>query len=95
MCESVLGEGAGLSSAMRQRLGGATMETSGRKVAPSLGMLWSNCVNTRLFLSRSAAPQESGGVSRRMRVVLSPHLPTSSCAFEVRADGVWGKSNTS
>ncbi|CAM6121456.1 unnamed protein product [Calypogeia fissa] len=30
----------------------AVLFTSGRRVVPSLGILWAHCVNTRLFLSR-------------------------------------------
>lgn len=29
-----------------------SMETSGRRVAPALGLAWSNCLSTRIFLSR-------------------------------------------
>ncbi|GAQ81274.1 DNA-repair protein XRCC3 [Klebsormidium nitens] len=29
-----------------------SMETSGRRVAPALGLAWSNCISTRIFLSR-------------------------------------------
>lgn len=34
--------------------GGRRLESSGRRVAPSLGLLWSHCVTTRLFVSRCA-----------------------------------------
>ena len=61
------------------------VETSGRRVAPSLGLLWANCVNTRLFLSRSRGgggatvdgSYPTSGIRRRAAVVFSPHLPRS------------------
>ncbi|KAL5771630.1 hypothetical protein ACOSP7_015784 [Xanthoceras sorbifolium] len=78
--------------------------SSGRRVCPALGLAWANCVNSRLFLARDDefVSQENqlvngdGGdfVSRRTRrwihVVFAPHLPISSCEFEIRREGVFG-----
>ncbi|XP_072983342.1 DNA repair protein XRCC3 homolog [Typha latifolia] len=73
--------------------------SSGRRVCPALGLSWANCVNTRLFLSRSdevVGNGESDGLCvstrtrRRMQVVFAPHLPASSCEFEIKKDGVLG-----
>ncbi|KAH7572596.1 hypothetical protein JRO89_XS04G0279200 [Xanthoceras sorbifolium] len=72
-----------------------------RRVCPALGLAWANCVNSRLFLARDDefVSQENqlvngdGGdfVSRRTRrwihVVFAPHLPISSCEFEIRREG--------
>ena len=62
--------------------------TSGREVAPALGLFWANCVNTRLFLRRSGGSAGGfgggegvggggivGGVTREACVVFSSHLP--------------------
>ena len=68
---------------------------------PALGLSWGCAVNTRLLLARTyvarqgeqwAPDDESGGVARReLRVAYSPRLPhDGACAFEVRADGVFG-----
>ena len=36
--------------------GPVPLMTSGREVLPALGLAWANCINTRIFLSRHAAP---------------------------------------
>ncbi|CAM8928315.1 hypothetical protein QQ045_023091 [Rhodiola kirilowii] len=75
--------------------------SSGRRVCAALGMTWANCVNSRLFMSRteeftSGGVDESGEeiVVRRTRrwiqVVFAPHLPYSSCEFTITKDGVFG-----
>ncbi len=69
--------------------------TSGREVAPALGLFWANCVNTRLFLRRSGGSAGGfgggegeggggvvGGCTREARVVFSSHLPHSKDADE-------------
>lgn len=80
------------------------LNSSGRRVCPALGLAWANCINVRLFLSRSEEEvgeerilvDEEGGdvVSRRARrhihVVFAPHLPTSSCQFEIFKEGIFG-----
>ncbi|KAL6001975.1 hypothetical protein ACLOJK_040539 [Asimina triloba] len=61
--------------------------SSGRRVCPALGLAWANCVNSRVFLSRS---EESVGTRRRMHLVFSPHLPESSCEYVIVREGVFG-----
>ncbi|XP_021726113.1 DNA repair protein XRCC3 homolog [Chenopodium quinoa] len=82
----------------------ACLYTSGRRVCPALGLSWANCVNTRLFISRSEEVvgegsgfvEEDGKYSVNMRnrrhihVVFAPHLPPSSCEFTIRREGVFG-----
>ena len=66
------------------------LTSSGRAVAPALGLFWANCVNTRLFLRRSGGSAGGfgggegprggggvplGGVTREACVVFSSHLP--------------------
>ncbi|GAB2224939.1 hypothetical protein Droror1_Dr00005720 [Drosera rotundifolia] len=79
----------------------------GRRVCPALGLSWANCVNVRLFLSKSEVSvddkkeggfvDEDGGgrfirrcTRRRIHVVFAPHLPPSSCEFEIVREGVFG-----
>ncbi|XP_058113758.1 DNA repair protein XRCC3 homolog [Magnolia sinica] len=77
--------------------------SSGRRVCPALGISWANCVNSRVFLSRSDEvwnadsgsenQEELGGcvrTRRRMQVVFAPHLPESSCEFVIVREGVFG-----
>ncbi|XP_071725383.1 DNA repair protein XRCC3 homolog [Rutidosis leptorrhynchoides] len=78
--------------------------TSGRRVCPSLGLAWANCVNSRLFLSMNEEiegvnnglvdGEYSGYVNTRKRrelhVVFAPHLACSSCEFVITKDGVFG-----
>jgi DNA-repair protein XRCC3 len=84
------GGGGSRATSRQRRLYGPSgdVETSGRRVAPSLGLLWANCVNARLFLSRSRGGRGgaavdgacSGGgmhLNRRVAVVFAPHLPRS------------------
>ena len=40
--------------------GGQPLRTSGRAVAPALGLAWAHCVDTRLFLSRMVAGGAGG-----------------------------------
>ena len=60
------------------------VRSSGRAVAPSLGLFWANCVNTRVFLSRTGGSAGGfgggegvggggvvGGVRRTARIVFS------------------------
>ncbi|KAJ1700064.1 hypothetical protein LUZ63_008576 [Rhynchospora breviuscula] len=77
---------------------GPALLSSGRTVAPAMGLSWANCVNTRIFLSRNdevAAVGVNGEdmtvcTRRRMEVVFAPHVPRSSCEFVIRKDGVFG-----
>jgi DNA-repair protein XRCC3 len=64
--------------------------TSNRRVVPALGISWSQCVNTRLFLSRVNYGPNT--IRRSIRVVFAPHLPNVSCHFVVETEGVKGMS---
>lgn len=72
--------------------------SSGRKVCAALGLSWANCVNTRLFLSRSEeklVQDEDGNLAitaakRFISVVFSPHLPDSSCQYLISKEGFFG-----
>ncbi|KAK9705827.1 hypothetical protein RND81_07G085000 [Saponaria officinalis] len=78
--------------------------TSGRRVCAALGLAWANCVNTRLFISRSDVVlgersgliEEDGSYSvcvrsrRHIHVVFAPHLPPSFCEFTILREGVCG-----
>ncbi|GAB4853574.1 hypothetical protein Ancab_017765 [Ancistrocladus abbreviatus] len=97
-----VGSNDGLNGLKTGNLG--CLYSSGRRVCPALGLAWANCVNVRLFLSRSeevmgqerGLVDEGGGdfVLRRTRryihVVFAPHLPPSSCEFEIVREGVFG-----
>ncbi|CAH8386466.1 unnamed protein product [Eruca vesicaria subsp. sativa] len=78
--------------------------SSGRRVVPALGLAWANCVNSRVFISRSGdgiceerrEDDESGSSSvgrrdrRRFDIVFSPYLPASSCEFVITREGICG-----
>lgn len=49
--------------------GGLRLLSSGRELVPALGLAWANCVNTRLFLSRTEV------------IVASPQCHSNSAAF--------------
>ncbi|KAK8967771.1 hypothetical protein KSP40_PGU005632 [Platanthera guangdongensis] len=71
------------------------LSSSGRKVCPAMGLAWANCVNMRLFLSRTAGDGNGdsgtgGSFGRKLQVVFAPHLPETSCEFMIRREGVFG-----
>ncbi|KAI0518795.1 hypothetical protein KFK09_006231 [Dendrobium nobile] len=75
------------------------LSSSGRKVCPAMGLAWANCVNMRLFLSRSAAEGNVVDIDgctmleRKLQVVFAPHLPEGSCKFVIQREGVFGVGN--
>ena len=72
------------------------------KVSPSLGIVWSTCVNTRVMLQRLEDPSRAQVVTRalktnvvtfapvirELRILLSSRLPASSCRFIVTRKGL-------
>ncbi|CAO2817569.1 unnamed protein product [Amaranthus hypochondriacus] len=73
--------------------------TSGRRVCPALGLAWANCVNTRLFISKTEESVSDGrlveedvgtGTRRHIHVVFAPHLPPSCCEFRIHREGIIG-----
>ncbi|CAD7698549.1 unnamed protein product [Ostreobium quekettii] len=63
------------------------LQSSGRGVLPSLGLAWSNCVNTRIFASRTGQGLDA---SRKLQILFSPHLPPAACEYQIRPEGVVG-----
>ena len=88
--------------------GGLQLLSSGRELVPALGLAWANCVNTRLFLSRTElavtspqcqannVPQQKAYIVplRYMQVVFSPCLPPDICLFVVTQHGLQGVDNS-
>lgn len=60
---------------------------SGDKVTPVLGLVWSNCVNTRIIVSKTTQMVDQGLV-REMKVEMCPYLPRFSMPFVVTAGGL-------
>ena len=93
--DSMRGDGfAGDADVASRALGEAI--SSGRRVLPALGVMWGNCVNTRLFLTRYAKRSnrslddaDEDVVGRRLSVVFAPHLAEATVEFTLRDDGVW------
>jgi DNA-repair protein XRCC3 len=92
----------GFDSRQRRLFGpSGDLRSSGRPVQPALGLFWANCVNTRVFLSRTGGSAggydndggfDSGRVVRRhASVVFSSYLPSTSPAGGAADDG-WGSS---
>ncbi|XP_008104796.1 DNA repair protein XRCC3 isoform X2 [Anolis carolinensis] len=85
-----------------------TMDTAGRavhspsctaqRVAPALGITWSNQLLMRLMASRTVhftqtandAHQHNRGALRTLRVIFAPHLPQTSCQYTINLEGVRG-----
>ncbi|XP_037359982.1 DNA repair protein XRCC3 [Talpa occidentalis] len=66
------------------------------RVAPALGVAWSNQLLVRLMVDRRR-PEEGPGRSppgRTLHVVSAPHLPPTSCSYTVSAEGVRGVPGT-
>ncbi len=63
----------------------------GEAVTAALGLVWSNCVNTRIMVSKHASSRTSdGSVERTMAVELCPYLPNFAVDFVVTSEGVQG-----
>ena len=64
-------------------------------VQPSLGLLWSNCVNERICLKKRSHGGGGSGfgdnVKRTMMIDKSAYLRRNEMNFEVHAGGVRGK----
>ncbi|XP_008157066.2 DNA repair protein XRCC3 [Eptesicus fuscus] len=73
----------------------ATPGAPGERLAPALGITWSNQLLMRLVADRQR-PEEAprGHPGRTLRVVFAPHLPPSSCSYTVSAEGVRGTPGT-
>lgn len=71
------------------------MFTSGRRVRPAFGLPWSDCLNSRLFVSKEVLSLEDSisgfRTRRRLLVIFAPHLPESSCEFVIERMGFWGR----
>lgn len=64
------------------------MITSGRRVQPSLGLTWSQCVNTRIFMKRVST---SGSLRALEMVYSSPSAASSTttdCHFSIEKEGL-------
>ncbi|KAF5749422.1 X-ray repair cross complementing 3 (XRCC3) isoform 1 [Tripterygium wilfordii] len=97
-----MGPSEGINGVRVGNLG--ALYSSGRRVCAALGLAWANCVNSRLFLSREeeivreddALVDCSDGhnlcrrTTRFLHVIFAPHLPDTSCEFEITRDGVFG-----
>ncbi|XP_042331838.1 DNA repair protein XRCC3 isoform X2 [Sceloporus undulatus] len=66
-----------------------------QRVAPALGITWSNQLLMRLMASRTIQSADdvhhhSRGVLRTLGVVFAPHLPQTFCHYTVNLEGVRG-----
>lgn len=71
------------------------LSTSNRRVIPALGLSWSNCINSRFFLSKVDIPVTSVWDSsklqlRKLQVVFSPELPRSEAHYIILKEGIRG-----
>ncbi|CAL6414608.1 unnamed protein product [Bathycoccus prasinos] len=69
--------------------------TSNRFVKPGLGLAWSNCPNSSVFLTRDDNGTDGGGNSslrlrrrRRADAFRSPFAEARSCAFRIETEGI-------
>jgi RecA/RadA recombinase len=63
------------------------------QVTPALGLVWSNVVNTRIMLSKSAHSVDINGteqVVRNMTITLCPYLPNVTIPFAVTTNAIRG-----
>ncbi|XP_021837110.1 DNA repair protein XRCC3 homolog [Spinacia oleracea] len=63
------------------------MMSSGRKVRPALGNVWTRDIGTRLFLSKSINPSDQT-CGRLLSVLLSSTLELDVCRFKITEKGV-------
>ncbi|XP_067131357.1 DNA repair protein XRCC3-like isoform X1 [Centruroides vittatus] len=74
-----------------------TVNESNNCTIPALGLTWSNLIHTRIMLARTNITYKIETDSRNhfteqkvrnMKVIFSPHLPSSTCHFVVITEGV-------
>jgi DNA-repair protein XRCC3 len=56
-----------------------------KKLTPTLGLSWSNCIDSRLYLSKSDYSKK-----RKLNIIYSPYVEQISCEFEIIDNGVKG-----
>mmetsp|Transcript_9108 Transcript_9108/g.13647 ORF Transcript_9108/g.13647 Transcript_9108/m.13647 type:complete len:140 (+) Transcript_9108:579-998(+) len=59
---------------------------------PTLGLTWSNCINSRFYLMRERGAK-AGGDKRQLCVEMCPYLPKISIPFFISSEGVVGRKN--
>ena len=59
-------------------------------VAPALGLVWANCVNTRIMVRKTRRASPDGSPIREMAVHLCPYLPSFAAEFVVTSEGIRG-----
>jgi DNA-repair protein XRCC3 len=59
-------------------------------VAPALGLVWANCVNTRLMVAKTRRLAPDGSPVRELAVDLCPYLPNFAVDFVVTSEGIQG-----
>ena len=80
-----------------------SLDTSGRRVSPALGLAWAHCINSRVFLARHEqsievdirnAPSTSicSQTHRTFHLVFAPHLAYASAEFVIKKEGIVGVS---
>ncbi|KAI5333329.1 hypothetical protein L3X38_023460 [Prunus dulcis] len=80
-----------------------SLDTSGRRVSPALGLAWAHCINSRVFLARHEqsievnirnAPSTSicSQTHRTFHLVFAPHLAYASAEFVIKKKGIVGVS---
>ena len=74
---------------------GRVMSSSGRAVLPALGLVWSQCVSSRYFVSRTMQyldynKYNTSGVVRRFDVVFSSKQAIKSSMYIINQFGIWG-----
>lgn len=68
-------------------------KSRGQNVAPSLGMLWSNCINERICLRKKGGYGANQDVKRSMVIEKSSFMRKNEVDFEITVAGVRMKVN--
>ncbi|KAI5342941.1 hypothetical protein L3X38_010817 [Prunus dulcis] len=78
-----------------------SLDTSGRRVSPALGLAWAHCINSRVFLARHEQSIEgdirnapstsiSSQTHRTFHLVFVPHLAYASAEFVIKKEVIVG-----
>eukprot|EP01084_Bolivina_argentea_P245656 411217_1 len=82
-----------------------SIKSSNRKVKPSLGLAWSNIINTRIMLARNTVcydiketdhanetylKQTNSKIIRQIHIIFSPYLAKQWINFEINQNGIKG-----
>ena len=66
-------------------------QSRGNPIVPSLGLMWSNCINERIALRKKGQQTANQDVKRTMAIEKSAYMRKNEIDFVIVASGLRGK----